>query len=177
MAQRIEPGTLRRARMARGVGVRELARRLNVTPGAITYLERTDASGSIREETLAKALAAIGTSITEEQPRMITSRLDRREDRVALELHKAVAKKLIDDPQGILATVPANLRRLEQRVQGDSMHLVLQRWEQLTSSQTIGPLIDAMLGDSNLSRTMRQTSPFAGVLTEEERLDAIYKAQ
>lgn len=177
MAQKIEPGTLRRARIARGVGVRELARRLNVTPGAITYLERTDASGSIREESISNALKVLGTSVDEELPKFISTRLDRREDRVALELHKAIAKKLIDDPQRTLATVPANLRRLEKRVQGEAMHLVLQRWEQLTSSQTIGPLIDAMLGDSSFSRTMRQTSPFAGVLTEEERLDAIHKAQ
>lgn len=177
MALMIEPGTLRRARIARGVGVRELARRLNVTPGAITYIERTDASGSIRVETLSKALKVLGTSVDEELPKIVTTRLERREDRVALELHRAIAKKLIDDHEGILATVPANLRRLEQRVQGDAMHLVLQRWEQLTSSQTLGPLIDAMLGDSSLSRTMRQTSPFAGVLSEAERLEAIHKAQ
>ena len=177
MAQIVEPGTLRRVRTSRGVAVRELARRLNVTPGAITYMERTDASGRIRVETLTKALEAMGTTLDAELPKLSTTPLDRREDRVALELHKAIAKRLIDDPVGTRAVVPGNIKRIRERVQGAEMERVLDRWQELSSAQNIGPLIDAMLGDSSLSRTMRQTSPFAGVLSETERLDAIHKAQ
>lgn len=177
MAQVLEPGTLRRVRTSRGVGVRELARRLKVTPGAITFMERSDASGRIRIDTLTKALEALGTSLDAELPKLSISRLERREDRVALELHKAIAKKLIDDPIGTRAVVPGNIERLRERVQGAEMKRVLERWEELSSAQNIGPLIDAMLGDSSLSRTMRQTSPFAGVLNEAERLEAIHKAQ
>lgn len=177
MATFSEPGTLRRARLQRGVGVRELARRLGVTPGAVTYFERTDASGRIRQPTLRKALAALGTTPEAEAPSISAQRLERREDRVALEIHKAVAKKLIDDPVATLAVVPANLNRLTGRIQGEAMEQLLDFWQQLTSAQKIGPLIDAMLADSSLGRTMRQTSPFAGVLTEDERLAAIYRAQ
>lgn len=176
MAQTVEPGTLRRVRTSRGVAVRELARRLNITPGAITFMERTDATGRIRLETLTKALEALGTSLDAELPKLSTSRLERREDRVALELHRAIAKKLIDDPIGTRAVVPRNIERLRERVQGAEMERVLDHWQELGSAQNIGPLIDAMLGDSSLSRTMRQTSPFAGVLSETERLEAIHKA-
>lgn len=167
---------LRRARTQRGVGVRELARRLNVTPGAVTSMEKSDASGRIRFSTLERALQALGTSSAAESPTLAEERLERREDRVALELHKAIAKKLIDDPEAVLSLVPANLERLRHRVQGNAMEQLLEYWQELTSTQTIGPLIDVMLGGSSVSCTMRQTSPFAGVLTEEERLAAIDKA-
>lgn len=48
------------ARVEQGVTNAELARRLQVTPGAVSQLERSERDGSIRWESLERALAALG---------------------------------------------------------------------------------------------------------------------
>jgi transcriptional regulator with XRE-family HTH domain len=171
------PGLLRQARLQRGIGVRDLGRRMGVTPGAVSQWERSDVAGTIRSSTLEKALAAMGTSVAELTPKWATTQLERREDRVALELHKAVAKKLIDDPQLVLSHVPDNIARLRARVSGEAVTSLLDLWETLTSAHELGSLLDVMLGADTLSINMRQTSPFSGVLSEDERLAAIRRAQ
>lgn len=171
------PGMLRRARLHKGVGVRELARTMNVTPAAVTQWEHNDAKGTIRHSTRTKVLAALNTSMENQIPPIANGKLERREDRVALELHKAVAKKLIDNPYEILSLAPANISLLRSRVRGQASNQLLDFWEQLIYSQQLGKLIDVMLGSDTFSINMRQTSPFAGILTETERLEAIEKAR
>lgn len=48
------------ARIERGVSNAELAARLGVTPGAVSQLERSERDGSIRWESLERALGALG---------------------------------------------------------------------------------------------------------------------
>lgn len=100
----------------------------------------------------------------------------RREERVAYELHRAVAKKLIDHPDAIRKLIKPNVARIRTKVQGSLVHGWLDRWEELADAP-IGELLEAMLAVDELSIEMRQNSPFMGALTQEERLEAISHAR
>lgn len=101
--------------------------------------------------------------------------LARREDRVAWQLHLAVAVKLLSNPAPVLARVPANLARQRKHVRGPGAHAWLDEWEALTSGP-LDSLIALMLDTSAHSIDMRQVGPFIGVLTDAERLEAIARA-
>lgn len=171
--------SIKRARTEQGITVKELALRLQVTPGAVSHLERSEQRGAIRIATLRNALAAMGAELPAglqpaQQPH-VRAPFERREERVTFELHRAVAKKLIDDPAGVLRVIPENLSRLRQHVHGTLVHGWIDRWETL-SHGSVGGLIDAMLATDELGIEMRQSSPFMGVLTQQERLEAIRRA-
>ena len=82
-----EDSTIKRLRVEQGVTVRELARRLSVTPGAISQMERSEAAGTIGVGTLRRAVEALGAqlilTITNEHDRPgSVAPFERREDRV-----------------------------------------------------------------------------------------------
>lgn len=167
---------IKTARQRRGIGVRALARLAGVTPGAVTQWEKSEADGKLRESTLRRVLAAMDTTLEIEFPPPSHSALARREDRVALELHRKVAAKLVMDPDAVLSVVPANIRSMRERVQGNAAHAGLDRWEYLVENRQIGALVDQMLSTDSVSASLRQTSPFMGVLTAQEREEAIGRA-
>lgn len=167
---------IKTARRRRGIGVRALARMAGVTPGAVTQWEKSEEQGTLRESTLRRALIAMGTHLEAEFPSPTHSILTRREDRVALELHRAVAAKLVMNPDDVLSVVPENIRSMRSRIQGNAAQAGLDRWEFLAQSRQIGPLIDQMLSTDAVSISLRQTSPFMGVVSDQERLAAIERA-
>lgn len=173
----LSPGKIKEARLRRGIGVRALARMAGVTPGAVTQWENSERQGTLREATLQRALVAMGTTPEKEFPSLSSTPLERREDRVALELHRLVAAKLVMNPDQVLSVVPENIESMRTRVQGNSAQINLDRWEQLASAPTLGSLIDQMLSTDAISIAMRQASPFMGVLTQEEREQAINRAK
>jgi transcriptional regulator with XRE-family HTH domain len=179
--RRTRESTIRRARFRAGVGVRELARRLGVTPKAVTDWEKSEEHGTIQLNTIQRALDALGEQLVvgsrRRTPPAPAHPLERREERVALELHRAVAKKLLDDPHAVLRLVPANLDRLRGQVRGVSAESWLDEWSELAHAGSIGGLVDVMLGTDRRSIDMRQTSPFLGALTQSERLAAIELAR
>jgi hypothetical protein len=118
----------------------------------------------------------MGTTLEAEYPPLSLNPLPRREDRVALELHRAVAAKLVMNPEAVLSVVPENIRCMRSRIQGNAAHAGLDRWEFLVEQKQIGALVDQLLSTDSLSVSLRQTSPFLGVLNEEERQTAIGRA-
>jgi transcriptional regulator with XRE-family HTH domain len=172
--------SIKRARLEKNVTVRGLASRLGVTPGAVSQMERSEARGSIQIATLSRALAALETQPSDEaRPPLGRYRVgvefDRREDRVAFELHRAVAKKLIDDPDAVRAVIPANVAKIRRHVRGPFVNGWLDKWEALGSAP-VGTLVEALLATDDEGVEMRQNGPFMGVLTQQERLDAIARA-
>lgn len=167
---------IRHARLRRGIGVRALARLAGVTPGAVSQWEKSEELGTLRESTLRRALTAMGTNLEAEFPPPSDSILTRREDRVALELHRAVAAKLVMNPDDVLSVVPGNIRIMRDRIQGNAAQAGLERWAFMAHNRQIGTLIEQMLSTDSLSISMRQTSPFMGVLSEQERVAAIERA-
>lgn len=55
--------TIKSTRLAAGISVNELARRLGVTPSAVSQLERSESEGTIKLNSLREALAAMGASL------------------------------------------------------------------------------------------------------------------
>lgn len=174
--------TIRQARTAKGVGVRELARRMNVTPGAVSQWERSEANRTIQVDTLQRALRALGEELVMEsrpvegdRPRIERAPMGRREDRVSYELHRAIARKLIDAPDAVRSVIPDGVEKVRSHFRGPLVKAWLDEWLAL-SSGPLGPLVDVLLGIDEHAVEMRQNTPFLGILTQEERLEAIARA-
>ncbi|MBT9258270.1 MAG: hypothetical protein KM310_00730 [Clostridiales bacterium] len=88
------------------------------------------------------------------------------EDR-SIRFHQLVAEKLRADPQGVLAKARRNLAHMRQE-HGPNFEYYAARWEALLD----GPL-DALLAvltfPDEAARALRQYTPFAGVLSPQER--------
>lgn len=179
--ERKRDSTIRGARTRAGVGVRQLARQLGVTPKAVTDWEKSEELGTIQLNTIVRALDALGEQIVmgsrRRTPHNPQRMLERREERVSLELHRAVAKKMLDDPEAVLRVIPSNIDRLRQRIRGISAESCLDEWSELAQVRSLGGLVDMMLGTDQRSINMRQTSPFLGVLSQIERVGAIELAR
>lgn len=93
-------------------------------------------------------------------------------DRRSIALHQAVAEKLRQDPS-LLAIALANLDSWETRGAGHAQPY-LEAWRQIIGSG-VDHCLQVMVEDSERSTALRQSSPFAGVLTDAERL-AIFQA-
>ena len=99
--------------------------------------------------------------------------LTRREERTSWYLHRAVASRLLTrDRERILAAARTNLGRLRGNVRGPQAHAWLDRWQAALDGTTTD-LIALMLDASPQGVDLRQVSPFAGALTQDERLAAL----
>ncbi|MFN8790455.1 MAG: helix-turn-helix transcriptional regulator [Bdellovibrionales bacterium] len=89
-----------------------------------------------------------------------------REDLRSLAYHRAIAKKLKADPQMILAKARRNLARMRlQNPSAKKLFSLWRNWLDLPLENLIASLTDPSL----MGRDMRQVTPFAGVLTAQER--------
>lgn len=85
-------------------------------------------------------------------------------DRRSLALHAAVAEKLAAQPQ-LLDVARANLARWRKA----SSAPVLREWENLIERTPLPQLLELLRSPSEPARRLRQSSPFAGILSPEER--------
>jgi transcriptional regulator with XRE-family HTH domain len=165
------------ARATHSLGVRELARRCQVAASTVVDWERSEAAGTIQWGTLTRALEAMGERLTisrhgiEVQP----IRLERREHRLGLELHRKIAVKLIEDPRRVLELAKGRIPRSRENVQGGAKAWV-DEWEALIASGDLGKLIDVMTGTSQRDLDLRSVSPFVGLLAAAEREDVLERA-
>lgn len=102
--------------------------------------------------------------------------LERREERVQYELHRAVAEKVVEDPRPVLDKAMDNLRKMLNRHRDAYSAGWVHEWESLVSGD-VKTLVEGMLRPDVRGIDLRQMTPFAGVLTQDERLVAIHKAQ
>lgn len=85
-------------------------------------------------------------------------------DRRSLALHDAVAAKIEARPE-LLDVARANLSRwLSRAPQG-----ALLEWQRLLESTPVADLVALLRSESETAVQLRQSSPFAGLLTPEER--------
>ncbi|HYT89089.1 MAG TPA: hypothetical protein VEL76_10305 [Gemmataceae bacterium] len=102
-------------------------------------------------------------------------RPQRREERVQIELHRVLLGKLISDFGGMRKLAHRNIAKSRPLVRGDQARAWLDEWAALVD----GPperLVEVFLGDDEYSIDLRQVSPFAGALSEKERMTAIQRA-
>lgn len=170
----------------------ELIRKAKETADETESLRRQMMLASDRRAEALFALAAEGMSmrkiadVTEvslpvvqrllEKAKASRPALERREERVSYELHRAVAEKVIEDPQPVLSKARNNLQKMLAKTRDAySVGWVLE-WQTLVSGD-VTKLVEVMLRPDERGIDLRQMTPFAGVLSQEERLVAIHKAQ
>jgi hypothetical protein len=86
-------------------------------------------------------------------------------DERSLALHTRVAAKVAADP-ALIETARANLDRWLQT----SRSAPLLEWRQLLETAPVHELVELLRSPGERAVWLRQSSPFAGVLTAEERL-------
>ena len=90
---------------------------------------------------------------------------DRLDER-SLALHRLVARKVLAEPV-LLDRARANLRRWRDNHGASSP--ALTEWERILNGHA-GQVADFLVERSERAARLRQSSPFAGILTEDERL-------
>lgn len=176
---------VRSARLARALDQRDLAERAGVSLSALRRLEAGQGS------TLKTVIAVTNTL---EEPLVMTEsstepvrrrapratqtrpRLERREERVSLELHRAVVRHLRADDGRVREIARSNLPLLRRNVRGDQANGWLDEWERALGGPTTD-LIALCLREDEHGVDLRQVSPFAGVVPDDERLAAIHRAR
>lgn len=99
-------------------------------------------------------------------------------DAYSLALGKAVARRLAEDPERVRATGHRNLVRARQ-AQGASAQHWIDQWQVLLDGPDAS-IVEVLTSPQEWARTLRQTSPFAGVLDPRERwvlLDEVKRAR
>lgn len=100
-----------------------------------------------------------------------TSRLTKDQIR-SLWLAYAVAARIVEDPETVLNHARANLSRMLASSARGSARVWIEQWGKLLSGPVDG-VLDALTSRSPRSRELRQNTPFAGVLSAEQRTAAL----
>ncbi|GAA4623117.1 helix-turn-helix domain-containing protein [Cellulomonas oligotrophica] len=176
---------VRELRLSRDLDQRDLAEAAGVSVTAVRRLE--GGQGSTLRTALA-VLAALEAPLRVPEVPTRTARrrassattaaavLPRREERVSLELHRAVARKMRRDPAEVRAKALANLPKVRENVRGTQAAGWVDEWERALRTSTRAVLELALAQDEH-GIDLRQVSPFAGVLTQDERMTAIARAR
>jgi transcriptional regulator with XRE-family HTH domain len=156
---------VRTMKLNSGHTLRELARRARTSAPALVDYEAGRHEPKL--STLQRIADAAGCDlIVEVRPRLT------HPERRTLELHKLVAKKLRADPQNVIQRAKARIDVMRSRDPEGRSASYINTWDRLLS----GPIDDleaAMTSTDQASRDLRQSSPFGGTLSDEERLDVL----
>lgn len=142
----------------------ELASRLGVTRATVQDYERSDARGTIRLDTRRRLLAAMEAD--EDSPSADQMR--------PLLLHTVVASRLITNPAAVIRRARENLDRWTDLSRHDAYWL--ERWRRVLELPA-GQIALLLTERSQDAADMRQGTPFAGVLDDDERVAAIQRAR
>ncbi|MFF1828372.1 hypothetical protein [Paenarthrobacter sp. NPDC058040] len=132
-----------------GLSIREIAKSIHSSPSVV--------QASIK-------------SARSRRPHMV-----RREERIPFELHVQLGLKLHADEERVRRIGRAGIEKMRERARNPIAEEWVDRWEDLLRCP-IAEIEAAMLEDSPFAKELRQMSPFAGALTEQERMLAIKKA-
>ncbi len=89
-----------------------------------------------------------------------------REDRRSLVLHRAIADRLIKEPHEVLEHAQRNLSLMRGR--HPHAHSLFNEWRSILS-RPVDEIVAAVLDPSLHGRDLRKVTPFAGVLSANER--------
>ncbi|MDQ1732172.1 MAG: hypothetical protein QOK10_2331 [Pseudonocardiales bacterium] len=96
----------------------------------------------------------------------------RPEVAVQLELHRRIIPKLLQDPESIRAIARRNLEQARSRRQSPMSQEWIDEWQRLIDGPD-SELIQMLIKPGEHAIDMRQMSPFAGALSDAERMEAI----
>ncbi|MGH3927459.1 MAG: excisionase family DNA-binding protein [Pseudonocardiaceae bacterium] len=95
------------------------------------------------------------------------STLTRDQER-SLWLHRVVAGRVAMDPDGTVTKARANIETLRRAHPDGAARRWIEQWEMLLDG-SIDSLLDILTSPSERAVELRQNSPFAGVLSEQDR--------
>ena len=160
------------ARLEAGLSQRALAERAGTSGATIAAYEL--GTKEPRLSTLRRILQAAGTELEwHTLPFRDRSTVElTREDRRSLALHRVIAARLLADPDAVIAKARRNLQVMRRANADGSADRWFDEWERRLDGPVAG-IVEALVSHDQAARDLRQVTPFAGVLTDEERR-AIY---
>ena len=156
---------LRAARKSAGLTQAELAARVGTSRSRLSAYEVGAVAPSVTLYERLLAAAGAGLSAVSAAPLSAS-------EAKSLRLHAAIAERVVADPQRAVAKAQANLATMRAADTEGHASRWLDEWEHLLD----GPLLDlvnVVVSTSQEGRDLRQSTPFAGVLSPAERLDAL----
>ena len=160
-------GELVRSRRTRlGLSQRAAARACGIPQSMLSRLESGETQPSVA--TLQRIVGGLGTQLHLEL-RTPDSQEPRREKERSLWLNRIVVGELLRDPDRAIAIARENIDRWRDvHAERAPILVALDRWSEVLDE---GPdaIIDALTGRSEDAEDLRQNSPFAGVLTPQQR--------
>jgi transcriptional regulator with XRE-family HTH domain len=161
-------------RIESGLSQRELAARAGTSGATVAAYEL--GTKEPRLSTLGRLVEAAGMRLELRYEPKTPRRDDNltREERRSLALHRAIAAKLAADPASVLARARKNLRVMRRANEDGAAERWFGEWERRLRGPFAG-IIEALVSHDQHARDLRQVTPFAGVLSDEERR-AIYAA-
>lgn len=100
--------------------------------------------------------------------RMAKPRITREQER-SLWLHRALLGALMADPRGVLQTARENISRWKTQHRPDGMSVrYLDEWQRLIDDG-VDEVVTVLTGLDEVSCELRQNSPFAGILPDDQR--------
>jgi transcriptional regulator with XRE-family HTH domain len=150
-----------------GFSQRELARRAGMSHASlVAYSKERQDPGLATLQRLADA--ANCELFIEVRPRLTPSELR------TLEYHRLIAEKLESNPQRVLEVARRNLDALRRNDRNGNSMPYFDAWQSLLDGSS-EDLTRVLLSTDSVARDLRQASPFSGVLSDEERLDALMR--
>lgn len=162
------------ARTEAGLSQRELGARAGTSGATIAAYER--GTKEPRLSTLRRLLEAAGMRLEfGYAPRSTRRRavVLTREEQRSLALHRVVAARLAADPAKVLAKARRNLSVMRRANTDGSAEVWLAEWHRRLRGPLAG-VIEVLVSTGQSARDLRQVTPFAGVLSDDERR-AIYR--
>jgi len=94
----------------------------------------------------------------------------------SMALHREVAERIRRNPK-LMDEAVKNIQRYLKKLysEGRTPVSALLEWQELLENQSLEEILGLMVSDSERARRLRQSSPFAGILTPQERW-RIYEA-
>ena len=91
-------------------------------------------------------------------------------DLFSLSLHRAIAEKMLTDSEGILKIARDNLERwLASPAFAVRGRRALLEWKEIIDNSAPEEIIRIITAETDEGQRLRSSSPFAGVLTDQER--------
>ena len=89
-------------------------------------------------------------------------------EKQSLEIHRRIAEILRTDPERVLGKARQNLRKWSAVRSDAASTVVFSEWLELLDDLTPAEVAEFLISESERAVRMRQSSPFAGVLSPQE---------
>jgi hypothetical protein len=98
----------------------------------------------------------------------VTTHHRRLEER-SLALHREIARRIRRDPDLLKAVRDRLTKDIESRQFSLSVTDAMQEWLDLLNTRSLKEMLELLVDQGENARRLRQSTPFTGILTQEER--------